>query len=71
MTSLCRRRNPVWSLDIDYDERSLFPHQVFFQLAGRGEAWEKLKKDIRAELDEDAIDADEMHAQIEAEFGLK
>lgn len=42
----------MWSLDIDYDERSLFPHQVFFPIAGNGEGWEKLKKNIRAELDE-------------------
>jgi len=42
----------MWSLDTDYDERSLFPHQVFFPIAGNGEGWEKLKKNIRAELDE-------------------
>ncbi|MFW2162993.1 hypothetical protein ACG93T_16725 [Acinetobacter beijerinckii] len=42
----------MWSLDTDYDERSLFPHQVFFPIAGKGEGWEKLKKNIRAELDE-------------------
>ena len=34
----------MWSLDTDYDERSLFPRQVFFPLAGKGEGWEKLKK---------------------------
>lgn len=42
----------MWSLDTDYDERSLFPHQVFFPMAGKGEGWERLKKNIRAELDE-------------------
>ncbi|WP_262539767.1 site-specific DNA-methyltransferase [Acinetobacter bereziniae] len=46
----------MWSLDIDYDERSLFPHQVFFPIAGKGEGWEKLKKNIRAELDETQLD---------------
>lgn len=45
----------MWSLDTDYDERSLFPHQVFFPLAGKGEGWEKLKKNIRAELDESRL----------------
>jgi len=45
----------VWSLDTDYDERSLFPRQVFFPMAGKGEGWEKLKKDIRAELDESLL----------------
>jgi len=45
----------MWSLDTDYDERSLFPHQVFFPMAGQGEGWEKLKKNIRAELDESRL----------------
>ncbi|HMN21417.1 MAG TPA: site-specific DNA-methyltransferase [Ottowia sp.] len=45
----------AWQLDTDYDGRSLFPHQVFFPMAGAGEGWMKLKKDIRAELDEDAL----------------
>ena len=46
----------MWSLDTDYDERSLFPHQVFFPIAGKGEGWEKLKKNIRAELDETLLE---------------
>ncbi|MDP2784067.1 MAG: site-specific DNA-methyltransferase [Sulfurimicrobium sp.] len=45
----------VWLLDTDYDERSLFPRQVFFPMAGKGEGWDKLKKDIRAELDESQL----------------
>lgn len=45
----------MWSLDTDYDERSLFPHQVLFPMAGKGEGWEKLKKNIRAELDESRL----------------
>jgi adenine-specific DNA-methyltransferase len=45
----------MWSLDTDYDERSLFPRQVFFPQAGKGEGWEKLKKNIRAELDESLL----------------
>lgn len=47
----------AWSLDTDYDGRSLFPHQVFFPMAGKDEGWMKLKKDIRAELDEDLLKA--------------
>lgn len=46
----------MWSLDTDYDDRSLFPHQVFFPIAGKGEGWEKLKKNIRAELDESQLE---------------
>jgi adenine-specific DNA-methyltransferase len=42
----------MWLLDTDYDERSLFPRQVFFPMAGKGDGWDKLKKDIKAELDE-------------------
>ncbi len=45
----------AWSLDTDYDGRSLFPRQVFFPMAGKDEGWMKLKKDIRAELDEDLL----------------
>ncbi len=45
----------MWSLDTDYDDRSLFPRQVFFPMAGNGEGWMKLKKSIRAELDEGAL----------------
>jgi adenine-specific DNA-methyltransferase len=42
----------MWQLDTDYDERSLFPKQTFFPMASKGEGWERLKKNIRAELDE-------------------
>jgi len=45
----------AWSLDTDYDGRSLFPHQFFFPMAGKDEGWMKLKKDIRAELDEELL----------------
>lgn len=47
----------AWQLDTDYDGRSLFPHQVFFPMAGKDEGWMKLKKDIRAELDADLLQA--------------
>ena len=47
----------AWSLDTDYDGRSLFPHQFFFPMAGKDEGWMKLKKDIRAELDADLLQA--------------
>lgn len=45
----------AWQLDTDYDGRSLFPHQFFFPMAGKDEGWMKLKKDIRAELDENLL----------------
>lgn len=56
----------MWSLDTDYDERSLFPHQVFFPMAGKGEGWEKLKKNIRAELDESRLD--KFHGTVSLPF---
>jgi adenine-specific DNA-methyltransferase len=45
----------MWSLDTDYNERSLFPQQIFFPMAGAKDGWHKLKKDIRAELDESKL----------------
>lgn len=46
----------LWALDTDYDNRSLYPRQVFFPIAGSGEGWYRLKKDIRAELNEELLD---------------
>ena len=56
----------MWALDTDYDERSLFPRQVFFPMAGSGDGWEKLKKSIRAELDEDRLES--FHGTISLPF---
>ncbi|MGB7398900.1 site-specific DNA-methyltransferase [Castellaniella sp.] len=61
-----KKKIAMWALDTDYDERSLFPHQVFFPMAGRGEGWEKLKKNIRAELDESRLDA--FHGTVSLPF---
>jgi len=44
-------------LDTDYDGRSLFPRQVFFPMAGEKEGWAKLAKNLKAEIDEEAIEA--------------
>jgi adenine-specific DNA-methyltransferase len=45
----------MWLLDTDYDERSLFPRQVFLPMAGAKDGWNKLRRDIRAELNEDLL----------------
>lgn len=45
----------MWLLDTDYDERSLLPRQVFFPMAGDKDGWQKLKKDIKAELNEELL----------------
>jgi adenine-specific DNA-methyltransferase len=47
----------VWLLDTDYDGRSLYPRQVFFPMAGEKEGWTRLAKNLKAEIDEERIDA--------------
>lgn len=56
----------MWSLDTDYDQRSLFPHQVFFPMAGAKDGWHRLKKGIKAELNEELID--EFHGTVSLPF---
>lgn len=45
----------MWLLDTDYDDRSLFPRQVFLPMAGAKDGWNKLRRDIKAELNEDLL----------------
>jgi len=47
----------VWLLDTDYDGRSLYPRQVFFPMAGDKEGWARLAKNLKAEIDEELIEA--------------
>ena len=47
----------MWMLDPDYDDRSLFPTQVFFPMAGDKDGWARLAKNLKAEIDEDKIEA--------------
>jgi adenine-specific DNA-methyltransferase len=47
----------MWMLDTDYDGRSLYPRQVFFPMAGEKEGWAKLAKNLKAEIDEERIEA--------------
>lgn len=47
----------MWMLDTDYDGRSLYPRQVFFPMASATEGWAKLAKNLKAEIDEDLIEA--------------
>lgn len=44
-------------LDTDYDGRSLYPRQVFFPMAGAKEGWARLAKNLKAEIDEELIEA--------------
>lgn len=47
----------MWMLDPDYDGRSLFPSQVFFPMAGAKEGWATLAKNLKAEIDEEKMEA--------------
>lgn len=47
----------MWMLDTDYDGRSLYPKQTFFPMAGENEGWGKLAKNLKGELDEEALES--------------
>jgi adenine-specific DNA-methyltransferase len=47
----------MWLLDPDYDGRSLFPRQVFFPMAGSKDGWPKLARNLKAEIDQELIEA--------------
>ncbi len=47
----------MWMLDTNYDGRSIFPSQVFFPMAGKDDGWARLAKNLKAEIDEDKIEA--------------
>ncbi|MDI9416596.1 MAG: site-specific DNA-methyltransferase, partial [Euryarchaeota archaeon] len=59
----------MWMLDTDYDGYSLFPRQVFFPLAGSKEGWARLAKTLKADIDEDRIDA--FRGTVSLPFELK
>ena len=56
----------MWSLDTDYDQRSLMPHQVFFPMADAKGGWNRLKATVRAELDEDLLE--QFHGTVSLPF---
>ncbi|MCO6180843.1 site-specific DNA-methyltransferase [Ciceribacter sp. RN22] len=56
----------MWSLDVDYDNRSLMPHQVFFPMADAKGGWNRLRKTVRAELDEDLLQ--QFHGTVSLPF---
>ena len=47
----------IWMLDTNYDGRSLFPSQVFFPMSSPNEGWARLAKNLKAEIDEEKIEA--------------
>jgi adenine-specific DNA-methyltransferase len=56
----------MWSLDVDYDNRSLMPHQVFFPMADAKGGWNRLRKTVRAELDDDLLE--QFHGTVSLPF---
>ena len=47
----------MWLLDTKYDGRSIYEQQVFFPMAGEKEGWARLAKNLKAEIDEELIEA--------------
>jgi adenine-specific DNA-methyltransferase len=60
----------MWLLDTDYDGRSLFPRQVFFPMAGEKDAWARLARNLKAEIDEDRIEAYRGTVSLPFELGI-
>ena len=50
-------RIAMWMLDTDYDGRSLYPRQVFFPMSGSNDGWARLARNLKAEIDEELIEA--------------
>lgn len=46
----------MWFLDTDYDERSLYPDQVFFPEGDSKRDWSRLAKALKNEVNEDLLD---------------
>ena len=59
----------MWELDTDYDGRSLYPKQVFFPMAGKGEGWDKLAKNVKAVIDEELIEQYKGNVSIPFKLG--
>lgn len=49
-------RIAMWFLDTDYDERSLFPAQVFFPASDSKRDWTKLAKALNGEVNQDLLE---------------
>lgn len=46
----------MWMLDTDYDERSLYPQQIFFPMNDFQNSWGKIAKSLKQYVDEDLIE---------------
>jgi len=61
-----KKQIAMWSLDTDYDQRSLMPHQVFFPMADAKGGWNRLKATVRSELDENLLE--QFHGTVSLPF---
>lgn len=59
----------MWMLDTDYDGRSIFPSQVFFPMAGEKDAWSRLARNLKAEIDEELIQSYQGTISLPFEMG--
>lgn len=59
----------MWMLDTDYDGRSIFPSQVFFPMAAEKDAWSRLARNLKAEIDEDLIESYQGTVSLPFEIG--
>lgn len=50
------RKIAMWMLDPDYDDRSLYPHQIFFPMRDSSGGWTRLASSLKAELDADLME---------------
>ena len=62
-------RIALWMLDPDYDGRSLFPRQVFFPMAGTNGGWDRLARNLKAEIDTELIEAYKGTVSLPFELG--
>ena len=60
----------MWVLDTDYDDRSVYPQQVFFPMDGKSGGWSKLAKTLHAEIDDDLITKYQGTESIPFDMGL-
>lgn len=56
----------MWSLDVDYDQLSMMPQQVFFPMANNKDGWNRLGKTLRSELDEEVLE--QFHGTLSLPF---
>ncbi|MFZ1075160.1 MAG: site-specific DNA-methyltransferase [Minisyncoccia bacterium] len=61
----------VWMLDTDYDNRSLFPSQIFFPMQDEKRDWTKLAKALNGTVDEELLEQYTGTTSIPFELGEK